>query len=497
MLRQYKDEPHADRDEDVSILFEDQARQADAASNLTKALYREFQDSHRKHLTLANLVDEVEAEYVPEDGDPCHRFLPYDTIQLLVTQERLSLLFRDEGFSTERSRRLMNFIFETGAQRLFLIVAAFLSDSIDTVAALLEGLQEDGVIDSSLPMEFDYRGRKIIYGYSVEKPENERRNFTVFANWDFVDGIHFRDHKWTFIAAVFDLAQFRYYFNKERILPYLTLAPRLVSNGFLGEVYKVEVHAAHISAMQEVTASSISKNCEVRKVKTDNSSVCQDERGIVEIALRRANIDADLVNFFDTEAANLDSLLKYSSEHLIKPIAAYQLDGWKYLVFPWPNGGNLIEYWQAFESHRTDRQSVIWIITQFLGIFSMLMTLHEYNYPHGDLKPEKILWTKHKGGYGNFQVTLDGSNCYQEEPEAMMRYDKRPTTSSLPIKSRYRAPMRGKSWDGEAQFDIWSFGCIAVELLVWLVYGAAPLMVFRKQTPHFWEKKAHSEGSEN
>lgn len=199
--------------------------------------------------------------------------------------------------------------------------------------------------------------------------------------------------------------------------------------------------------------------------------------------------------FFEKEVDNLTGLRRYDGlPHLIKAIAAYQIGQDRCLMFPWAEGGNLSEYWQSSELHRHNYQGLLWVVDQFVGICSVFDKLHERNGRHGDLKPENILWFKDEGGYGIFKVADWGLSTFHKKGDnTKMRNEQGKMTSTPSGTSRY-APPETPSDDDEVGahkprsrlYDIWSIGCIMVELLVWLVEGFESIEALREETRHFW-----------
>jgi serine/threonine protein kinase len=211
---------------------------------------------------------------------------------------------------------------------------------------------------------------------------------------------------------------------------------------------------------------------------------------MVSVAIKKAKHGETLAAFFDREARNLRALCEYNSPHLIKPIAAYHIAEDRCLVFPWADGGNLGDYWTGHESQRSASKSLLWIVQQFGGIFAALTELHENNCRHGDLKPENILWFQDDSGHGTLQIAdLGLATFHAKEEDTKGR--KGVITSTPSGTSRYEPPEMDSTREApdarSRQYDMWSMGCVLLELLVWLVYGNKALDKFKSFTEHFWE----------
>ena len=232
------------------------------------------------------------------------------------------------------------------------------------------------------------------------------------------------------------------------------------------------------------------------------SSKILDENGeplridAIAIAVKKAKEGDDdpkynRAEFFDKEVENLNRLREYRSPHLIKPIAGYQIGQSRCLIFPWADGGNLGGYWENFSLHARDRSRVLWQLHQFVGICSALEELHIPNVRHGDLKPENILWFNPSNNGGTLQIADLGLATFHEK-EANTKNRKGMPTQTPSGTSRYEPPEmdenRNTTDPRSRQYDIWSLGCVILELLLWLAYGPSDITTFRDKTPYFWQK---------
>ncbi|RYO80485.1 hypothetical protein DL766_007370 [Monosporascus sp. MC13-8B] len=209
----------------------------------------------------------------------------------------------------------------------------------------------------------------------------------------------------------------------------------------------------------------------------------------IAIAIKKARHDDELAEFFDKEASNLHKLQQYKSPHLIKPIAAYQIDQDRCLIFPWANGGNLRDYWKGNKDQRGELSSLQWLLGQLKGICSAIQELHVENTRHGDLKPENILWFK-DGNDGGFLQIADLGLATFHEKDKHTKNRKGMGTFALSGTSRYEPPeideKRNTVGPWSRQYDMWSMGCVLLETLLWLIYGYESIGVFQDATTHFW-----------
>ncbi|KAK2737455.1 heterokaryon incompatibility protein [Colletotrichum kahawae] len=258
-------------------------------------------------------------------------------------------------------------------------------------------------------------------------------------------------------------------------MPYMKAPLKPQGRGFFGEVSCYEMHAAHIRFP---------------------GSSANTAKPPIKLAVKKANDNADLAKFFRKEAKNLNALKNNTTPNLIKPIAAYEFKGDKYLLFPWAEGGSLSNCWRCWKAGPLDPDGMEWIINQFRGIFLALGQLHDSNCRHGDLKPDNILWFKDARNKGELQIAdLGLATFHQLDADTRKREELVIQTTTPTGTRRYQAP----ETDGEQyhhsnpprsrSYDMWSMGCVMFELLIWLAYGNDDVETFQRSTPDFfWER---------
>ncbi|KAK1659978.1 kinase-like domain-containing protein [Colletotrichum godetiae] len=189
-------------------------------------------------------------------------------------------------------------------------------------------------------------------------------------------------------------------------------------------------------------------------------------------------------------------LTKYKSIHLFKPIAAYEHRGDRCLLFPWAEGGNLAEYWSRNSGFSLTKVELAWIFGQLTGLFGALEELHAGNCRHGDLKPENILLLIDLDKKMTLQIADLGHTAFHDlEAATNIRRAHEIYTKTPPGTSRYEPPEMEMGRDKnrstcEARsraYDVWSMGCVVLELLIWLSYGFDTVSKFRDETAYLWE----------
>jgi len=188
---------------------------------------------------------------------------------------------------------------------------------------------------------------------------------------------------------------------------------------------------------------------------------------------------------------------KLDQEHIVRFITAFRRrrqhgEDEHYLMFEWADGGNLRNLWKNMPSPTLTAPLVKDVIKQVLGLAQALDAAHNLNvtgasYRHGDLKPENILVFNKGGSIGTLKISDWG-----EAREHGQATEMRPSKTTARYGTRlYEAPevetgitpkRLGQSTKRRSRlYDIWSMGCITLELTIWLLYGAEGLGRFGRE----------------
>lgn len=193
---------------------------------------------------------------------------------------------------------------------------------------------------------------------------------------------------------------------------------------------------------------------------------------------------SEAANLWEREARALKDVNGLRHSHIIEMKAVITWEGkGNYFLFQWADGGSLRDFYERLPQPTLNATFVRQVLLQLTGLSSALNELHNYkkddldncSYRHGDLKPENILRFNNGTAVGLLKmadlglaklhlsetgkrgptVTRHGTPLY-EPPEVILE----------PEIARSR------------QYDIWSMGCVLLELLVWLIYGNEELVRF-------------------
>lgn len=211
---------------------------------------------------------------------------------------------------------------------------------------------------------------------------------------------------------------------------------------------------------------------------------------------------------FDQEVEALQWVIRKRNPYAIRLLVAIEHGANKSLFFPWAEG-NLLQFWKRI-TPRADTFWVRWMAKQFAGLASVIKLIHgpmkaafgttdppaangylhrpeerqstRYGR-HGDVKPENILYflgsendddTDHTivgGPKGILKMSDFGLAAFHSKVSQEVRASR--TGRSL----TYRGPEHDRELV-TAEADLWSFGCVLLEFLVWYQHGIEGVIRF-------------------
>ncbi|KAF2234694.1 hypothetical protein EV356DRAFT_514837 [Viridothelium virens] len=254
------------------------------------------------------------------------------------------------------------------------------------------------------------------------------------------------------------------------------------AEGSFGTVSKYTIHSDHVQDPMKSDAS-YSHAFAVKELKVDND---QDRQKVARNWASEVKAMATM-NKLDHK------------DHIVRFITAFRRgtpeEPEHYLITEWADGGNLHDLWKQTPRPQETNLNVQEVIKQLLGLAEALNAAHFLSdgraysgasYRHGDLKPANILWFKEKSKLGTLKI-CDWGCAKNKKIVTAMRHSK---TSAEYGTRRYQPPeietgmssMLPGSQEKRISrlYDIWSMGCIALEFIVWLLYGIDGLEMFNK-----------------
>lgn len=191
--------------------------------------------------------------------------------------------------------------------------------------------------------------------------------------------------------------------------------------------------------------------------------------------------------------------------HVVDIAAMISIGKKQFFIFPWADGGNLHNLWKSRDSYhdrsQVARQHIPNMMHQLVGLADALARMHAFSYGkaasyrHGDLKPENILvFSKNNHDFPGVWKMAD---------LGLARYHMAATGDRITVTSNsgagtisYQPPesINARAAPTSRLYDIWSMGCVILQLLTWLLYGTRKIdeltrntkSVFAKDESSYW-----------
>ncbi|KAH4034910.1 hypothetical protein HBI56_030280 [Parastagonospora nodorum] len=418
-------------------------------------------------------------------------FLPLSELENLVTERNVRQELKRSGLTGGLDKILLDVLrpqkpqtdtdITTTRRKIFAILC--LMDRSKDIRAFIE----EEIFDADLPFEFK-SGRRVLRSLKKGQPGVAIRLFTHSNIWDYPSLDLFEDYQKRFMAPYFKLKTRKlrpYILHRCVILPFLGIEAK---NGaysveietLYSVVSRVEIHPAHHDYQSPHDSSDKMYFAVKQLQKTETLESAQANREIR--AYKRVN--------------------SIHHAHIVRLLAIYAHLDRLHMIFPWADG-NLYQFW---ETHFPDMSSLPrshslskWMINQFHGLADGLRCIHRLEVDpalnglqpedkrrthgrHGDIKPENILWFKSPrkesamDQIGNLMISDLGSTDFHGtfskdvEVHAAGGYT-----------NTYRSPEFDFDKRITPESDIWSFGCVLLEFIVWYVLGWRGVQEFTDQ----------------
>ncbi|KAJ8130175.1 hypothetical protein O1611_g3458 [Lasiodiplodia mahajangana] len=437
------------------------------------------------------------------------RFLPEGVIGSLITPDSIKWEVKQKDMSREDAKKKIKWAgsLAEGEFKKVFATAVMMGLRGDHLHRGIEKLKDAGISDRNLPITMsDFYRKEIIPSASRMKDarsdesvggaghdkgmenEDDDELFDYLRDddgddinevWTECRAYEFCGKQWLFLSPVFSTANFIHSFDRLCILPF-TARHLECDSGTFGQVTKYEIHQSHLISPG---------NPDFR---------CPEFVAVKELRAKNKEDSQNILNTWGKEAKALQKMNSLKQPHIVEFYTAFQRGASgnqdHYLMLEWASGGNLRNLWKSFKRPALTDQLVKATVHQLLGLFRAINKAHYPetgpNFRHGHLKPENILWFKDESGRGIGTLKIgDWGLAKQHFRVTEMR--SRRTTTQWGTR-RYEPPEEANSQgarllttdqSGKKRsrlYDIWALGCITLEFLVWLVYGADELDRFNK-----------------
>ncbi|KAM0551831.1 hypothetical protein ACHAPJ_008166 [Fusarium lateritium] len=273
----------------------------------------------------------------------------------------------------------------------------------------------------------------------------------------------FYDKQWEFLVPIFTLNKFEYHLDGKAVLPIISVDSDRKS-GVFGDVSKVAFPKEQMDILEPVSGNS---RWIALKEYRKSTSVQQDT-------------GHESRRVFEQEVHALKEMKKINHSHILSVIAAIHRDERECILFPWADGGSLRDLLAGERVHeKLTGVTILQTIEQILGLCDGLATLHGALFRHGDVKPENILrfTDQAKLPIGNLKLADFGITSRHE-----VRTDERDVPTGTRLGTlRYEGPeaeVTTQTNPRSRRYDVWSMGCVILEVVIWLFYGPDGLQTF-------------------
>lgn len=254
-------------------------------------------------------------------------------------------------------------------------------------------------------------------------------------------------------------------------------------SGAYSNVYRVRIDPDH-HRLSKVSSISLIPPCKAEVLQNKDLTFA-----LKEFKDRPNRIDKD----FQQELRVLDELRKYPLKHIVTHLATWTQGGRYYMLFPYAQC-NLREYMKWVRFGGPTKENIIWLLRQFRGLAEALKGIHDLSGTgalepapslvtrplgerkagyHHDLKPENILFYKFTD---TFEISDFGSGKVHTYRSGSYN------TSSANGTLTYEPPEAAKLGSKTSRpYDVWSLGCVFLELLIWAVLGFQEVEDFRSK----------------
>jgi serine/threonine protein kinase len=157
------------------------------------------------------------------------------------------------------------------------------------------------------------------------------------------------------------------------------------------------------------------------------------------------------------------------------------------MIFPWADGGNLLQLWHATGRVKPDTAEVSWFFDQCIGLAEAVAATHARYVLHADIKPENVLCFSSPpaddgtGGEGTRTTSAAAAGSPLRLDLRLADFgiskfvggkDQTVDNELRPQAPTYRAPEFNVDLGGVGlKADIWSLGCLYLDFTTWLLLG--------------------------
>ncbi|KAI0101345.1 hypothetical protein GGR51DRAFT_530355 [Nemania sp. FL0031] len=365
--------------------------------------------------------------------------------------------------------RLLTYVLN-GAEKVFLTLV-YMDEP-----GLISTLRDGKFTDRNLPV---FRDGDRICSRDRGLDQRNQRFWECFdsGGWTTKKREEFCDKQWALLAPTLGADYANCTFKADQPLPFMSNGRSLKpSRGGFGFVVRARIPAEHQDYVKNLNrGGTLSVAVKVLSINDPNATDAREEY------------------FFQRERKTLRAMVIANNDHLIKFHGTFKREKSnrntvkeykRGFVFPWATGGNLLDYMetQTVESDIEGKilpSALCWAFDQIRGLADGIRALHAIKARHGDIKPNNILLFPVTENQSNYKLVIADAGLAKIHQLSTSKRSKFTTT--------IHASMMHQPPESDAmavklsrRYDVWSFGCVVFEILVWLVRGPNRYKMFLK-----------------
>ncbi|KAI1737597.1 kinase-like domain-containing protein [Xylaria scruposa] len=343
-------------------------------------------------------------------------FFAEKDVSRLTSKETIErVVLEDNNIELSQKPKFINHVYENACKLFLMFIYSGLPIHL---------LKDIGYTDNDFPLSIDFVSMFLSFELPIGHYDIELENLLSTNQWKFT----VPELSWTGGHTKF---------HPDSIPPITSMVG--IGSGSSATIYKIEIDSNYIAeGIQQPFALKVIPPFYLFSAKEK---------------LRRVK-ERDLLN----------DLRRLGHENIIQLHASFDYLGQLCMIFPLATCD--LHQYMGQVPPKNNPKYVSWLVRQLRGLADALSKIHGIGY-HGNLKPENILFFRDSAEsemYGTLQI----SNFHL----ARLHSDTIDTKSSSPGTQRHEPPDFWLSelfgWDVTSSCDLWSFGCIILELLVWI-----------------------------
>ncbi|KAF7540977.1 hypothetical protein G7054_g964 [Neopestalotiopsis clavispora] len=406
------------------------------------------------------------------------RFYPSGCWEDVITTETAAAALGLSPSQQKKETSLLEFIVKE-AKIVFAILSSspFLIRNPEKLLTAIRKFQVDKFGDNELPLVLDDEPQEPLDGATTlsrtATHQSMSRVNTIQTQGDSYL-LHFVQEQWKFLAPVFkapnidtqnnqDIGQGNDEYeawvcncDSEAILPFIHKSNEVKSGAF-GDVWCVTAHPNHVP-------DEWSRQIALKEVKLDAKNSGTEEARKSWLRELHGHVE-------------MNGLLH---PNIVKFYGAVIQDTRQWFMMEWANGGTLQEFMIKNPSPPLTPEFLNQILQQIRALAHALECMHaedqKNHHRHGDLKPANILrfkTTSEEGSDVDVGIWKIGDMGLVKK-QTVNTSARGWSTTTRKSTIRYHPPevltqVNGGKWS--RRYDVWSMGCIAFEVIIWLLWG--------------------------